>query len=902
MKNGNNFKSEGLTPFLSPQPPEEFLHRSIHPRRLSVATCLHGVRQGHMINPIATKTIMSAERFGEYEVLKREDGSLFELGRGAMGVTYKAFDTDLHRFVALKTISPAAMVHPEAEERFIRETRSAAQLRHPNIAGIFRRDKTPEGTHYYAMEFCEGRTIDQLVKQEGPLEWRRALEISAQAANALAAAARRNLIHRDIKPANLMLVREAEDEGEVLKVIDFGLAKKTADDATTWSSMGTQGFIGTAHFASPEQIQNGIVDTRSDIYSLGATLWFMLLGYPPFNGSIWEVISKHVTAIPDFSLLTVAPEIVVDLIRRMMEKNPADRPQTPRELLDKIKKCLHPETEPVTEVKPVSGAHPKPELTPEVEPESESAPATWTPSLRDLLRTRGELEPVEALRIGEALAAILDEESQACPPQTALLVHGVSIHFRNPVSENEARAKLHEPLTAWPLFDLCVDATDNLVAAETVAPNGSETFFTGDHATGDRVQQLARLLFELIGGIAASQCAPVASLGEKGNGVLRRGIGSGLAEYPCGRDFIEALRTATADIPSRRLSTNKETAPSPSEKKRRNSIRMSQKGFRAFVVCAFLAVASSLAFYWNQLPFTGNSPADVSATSSADTPKFVQTSESPHSPQTAKEPQAPARETPLVVNRNAAVIALCYHNIDEGGKMKALTISTAEFEKEMQAIKDNKFSVIPLQDFLAWRRGEKAIPSKCAVISLDDGWISAYDNAWPILKKYSYPFTLFIYINYIGTGGKSMSWEQLAEMRDAGVDIESHTYSHSNLRAAGEGLDAESSAGVKRDVATLGVDGWLRKEIIESKKLLENRLGIKVTALAYPFGIYSDQVLQIVHEAGYEAAFTVYGQQLVWTAPYDSLGRYAVEASRPQIFRDAMKMIGGRIVSQGPHK
>jgi peptidoglycan/xylan/chitin deacetylase (PgdA/CDA1 family) len=271
--------------------------------------------------------------------------------------------------------------------------------------------------------------------------------------------------------------------------------------------------------------------------------------------------------------------------------------------------------------------------------------------------------------------------------------------------------------------------------------------------------------------------------------------------------------------------------------------------------------------------------------------------QSPQTPQTAEESKVPARKPMPTVNKTAAVIALCYHNIEDGGKMKALTISTAEFEKEMQAVKDNGFTVIPMQDFLAWRRGEKEIPPKCALITLDDGWVSGYNNAWPILKKYHYPFTLFIYINYIGTGGKSMSWDQLAEMRDAGVDIESHTYSHSNLRVPGGGVDAKSRAGIKSDVATLGVDGWLRKEIIDSKKVLENKLGVKVNALAYPFGIYSKRALEVVKEAGYEAAFTVYGQQLVWSAPYDLLGRYAVEASKPQIFTDAMKMIGGGIVS-----
>jgi peptidoglycan/xylan/chitin deacetylase (PgdA/CDA1 family) len=231
--------------------------------------------------------------------------------------------------------------------------------------------------------------------------------------------------------------------------------------------------------------------------------------------------------------------------------------------------------------------------------------------------------------------------------------------------------------------------------------------------------------------------------------------------------------------------------------------------------------------------------------------------------------------------------------------MKALTISIAEFEKELQAIKDNKFTVIPMQDFLAFRRGEKDIPAKSAIITIDDGWVSAYTNAWPMLKKFGYPFTLFIYVNYVGTGGKSMSWDQLAEMRDAGVDIQSHTYSHSNLRVPGGGMDKTHAEMVKKDVATLGVDGWMKKEIVESKAVLEKNLGIKCNAFAYPFGIYNQKARDLVKEAGYEAAFTVYGQQLHSGSPaFDLLGRYAVEAAKPQIFGDAMKMIGGG--SSGP--
>ncbi len=266
---------------------------------------------------------------------------------------------------------------------------------------------------------------------------------------------------------------------------------------------------------------------------------------------------------------------------------------------------------------------------------------------------------------------------------------------------------------------------------------------------------------------------------------------------------------------------------------------------------------------------------------------------------TSASPAAPKTQ----VDNNASVMALCYHNIEDKGGNKSLTITVAEFERQLQGVKDGGFTVIPMQDFLAWRRGEKNIPAKSCVISIDDGWVSGYTNAWPVLKKFGYPFTLFIYVNYVGSGGKSLSWEQLAEMRDAGVDIQSHTYSHSNLRAPGNGVDAKTKAMVMKDIQTLGKEGWLRKEIAESKKVLEERLGIRVNALAYPFGIYSPEARAMVKEAGYEAAFTVYGQRLAHGAPFDLLGRYAVEAAKPEIFKSALAMVGGGVSaseSSGP--
>ena len=284
-------------------------------------------------------------------------------------------------------------------------------------------------------------------------------------------------------------------------------------------------------------------------------------------------------------------------------------------------------------------------------------------------------------------------------------------------------------------------------------------------------------------------------------------------------------------------------------------------------------------------PSPGSTGAQVPATSGTTTAATTTTA------------PTPARPAGPAINKSAAVMVLCYHRLEEKPRPKdPLAITPAEFEKEMQAIKDANFSVIPMQDFLAWRRGDKEIPAKCAVITIDDGYVSGYDTAWPILKKFSNPFTMFVYVNYIGSGGKSISWDQLAEMRDAGVDIQSHTFSHGDLRNPNDkyAVDKRTYGMIQADVQQLGEDGWLRKEIAGSKQTLEKQLGIKVNCLAYPFGKYSPKVREFVKEAGYEAAFTVYGQRLGYSAPaYDLLGRYAVEQNNPKIFESALTMVGG---------
>ena len=276
--------------------------------------------------------------FDHYEVLTRDDGSPFELGRGAMGITYKAFDSNLRVNVALKVINAKYLESEVAQQRFMREARAAAQLRHPNVASVFHLGTSPDA-FFYAMEFVDGETVESFIKKHGPIDPVVALRITLQVTRALAAAAKLHLVHRDIKPANLMLVRE--DDDFLVKVIDFGLAKSIKheeDDDLATISMG--GFVGTAHFASPEQLEEREIDVRSDIYSLGVTLWYMLAGQVPFGGSLAQVMSQHLHKPPPLEKLQNLPACLRTLVGHMIEKDPANRPQTPAALRGELENCL----------------------------------------------------------------------------------------------------------------------------------------------------------------------------------------------------------------------------------------------------------------------------------------------------------------------------------------------------------------------------------------------------------------------------------------------------------------------------------------------------------------------------------------------------------------------------------
>ena len=217
-------------------------------------------------------------RYAHFEVETGADGFPVELGAGAMAITYRARDTVLNSLVALKVIDRKVAQNPGARARFLREARAAANIRHPNVARVTYYGEQ-DGECFYAMELVEGETLEARVRRDGPMPLAVALDVIEQAARALAAAEACGVVHRDIKPSNVML--ESDPTGTLrVKLIDYGVAKVMSPE-TQGAEQTHAGFLGTPAFASPEQFAGAgqlPVDTRSDIYSLGVTLWYLLTG------------------------------------------------------------------------------------------------------------------------------------------------------------------------------------------------------------------------------------------------------------------------------------------------------------------------------------------------------------------------------------------------------------------------------------------------------------------------------------------------------------------------------------------------------------------------------------------------------------------------------------------------
>jgi serine/threonine protein kinase len=282
----------------------------------------------------ATEQPSSQDGFEHYALVKGENGRPIELGRGAMGVTYKAFDVDLRCLVALKVINEKYLKDESARLRFLREARAAASVRHSNVASVLHLGRNGEN-YFYAMEFVEGETLQELTKRLIRLEAMLALEIAMQIASGLAALHRKNLVHRDIKSSNIIVSPEVIGT-RTAKIIDLGLAK-AVDESPTQAAISIPGaFAGTPEFASPEQFAGVAVDIRSDLYSLGVTLWEMLTSRVPFQGSPAEVMYQHQHAPIPLGQLSNVPQPVCVLLKILLEKDPAQRFQSPDELVKVI--------------------------------------------------------------------------------------------------------------------------------------------------------------------------------------------------------------------------------------------------------------------------------------------------------------------------------------------------------------------------------------------------------------------------------------------------------------------------------------------------------------------------------------------------------------------------------------
>ncbi len=270
---------------------------------------------------------MEPQKFGRYEIIS-------ELGRGAMGVVYKAADPILNRVVAIKTINLllADDEREEYEARFYQEAKAVGGLSHPNIVTIYDLGNTGDMA-YMAMEFLDGEELRELIGEHRQLPIRKSLSIARQVAEGLAYAHERGIVHRDIKPANIMILSQ-----DLAKLTDFGIARMRTSDVKTQTEIR----LGSPKYMSPEQIIGKRTDRRSDIFSLGIVLYEMLTGKAPFAGDNLESLMHqtiHFVPPPPSRTNPDTSEMLDLIIAKMLEKSAEDRYQDAREVATDLREC-----------------------------------------------------------------------------------------------------------------------------------------------------------------------------------------------------------------------------------------------------------------------------------------------------------------------------------------------------------------------------------------------------------------------------------------------------------------------------------------------------------------------------------------------------------------------------------
>ncbi len=274
--------------------------------------------------------------------------------------------------------------------------------------------------------------------------------------------------------------------------------------------------------------------------------------------------------------------------------------------------------------------------------------------------------------------------------------------------------------------------------------------------------------------------------------------------------------------------------------------------------------------------------------------KSAQTTQS-----TANQRGATSEPRQVVENDGVRVTVLGYHDFSKTKKATEMIISTDKFRKQMQAIRELGLKVITMDDFMAWKRGEKSIADKSVLITIDDGWLSVYTDAYPVLKEFGYPFTIFLYTNYVDGGSSALTSKMIKEMQKNGCTIGSHSISHPYPAS----VKAERAKGSEK-FAT-----YLRKEMGGSRKILESKFEGKVTSYAYPGGYVTGEMLPVATESGYEFLFTVLPGKTIAATSNFTIPRYIILGTHDFIFRNATSFLAtstseathGAIVQSTPH-
>ena len=265
------------------------------------------------------------------------------IGEGGMGKVYMAEHVEIGKRVALKVLHASYSRMPDLVERFRREARAASKIGHPNIVDVTDSGATADGSVYFVMEYLEGVELGSVIEREGALDVARALRISGQICRALSAAHREGIIHRDLKPENIFLITRG-GEADIVKVLDFGIAKTTEAEAARERRLTSPGMaMGTPEYMAPEQAAGRAADARTDIYSLGAIMYEMCTGLPPYSGeNFMEILTKKATQDPPvpITVRTDLPLQVSQLIASAMARDPVDRPQSMDGLEYELNKCL----------------------------------------------------------------------------------------------------------------------------------------------------------------------------------------------------------------------------------------------------------------------------------------------------------------------------------------------------------------------------------------------------------------------------------------------------------------------------------------------------------------------------------------------------------------------------------